>query len=88
MKITPKRSKLRRPRQPMPAFVRRALTEHDLFGRYRERPPYQQNDYLWWINSAQREATKNKRLTQMLEELEGGTLYMNMKWSGPHGRSR
>ena len=35
-----------------------------------------------WINKAERETTKMKRLYQMLEELEGGGLYMNMKWNG------
>lgn len=47
---------------------------------YLMRPPYQQNDYLGWIARAKLEATKTKRLNQMLDELEGGRLYMNMKW--------
>ena len=51
-------SKLRRPRQPMPAMVRAALEERDLADACRARPPYQRNDYLWWINSAKLEATK------------------------------
>ena len=48
---------------------------------YRSRPAYQQNDYIGWITRAKRAATKQKRLHQMLHELEGGKLYMNMKWS-------
>jgi uncharacterized protein YdeI (YjbR/CyaY-like superfamily) len=55
---------LKRPRQHMPAFVRRALDERGLADAYRSRPPYQRNDYLWWINDAKREATKEKRLGQ------------------------
>ena len=47
---------------------------------YRARPPYQQNDYLGWIIRAKLEATKLKRLNQMLDELQGGKLYMNMVW--------
>ena len=43
---------------------------------------YQQNDYIGWINRAQQEATKQKRLNQMLDELERGGVYMNMKWNG------
>jgi hypothetical protein len=38
-------------------------------------------DYIGWITRAKREETKQKRLNQMLEELEGGKLYMNMKWA-------
>jgi uncharacterized protein YdeI (YjbR/CyaY-like superfamily) len=72
---------LKRPLQRMPAFVRRALDERDLGAAYRSRPPYQRNDYLWWINEAKREATKERRLNQMLDELEHGGLYMGMRWN-------
>jgi uncharacterized protein YdeI (YjbR/CyaY-like superfamily) len=64
----------------MPAFVRNALNERGLMEAYRARPPYQQNDYLGWIVRAKLEATKLKRLNQMLDELQGGKLYMNMVW--------
>lgn len=74
------RASLTRERQPMPAFVKRALTERKLMAAYRERPPYQQNDYLMWINKAKLEATKAQRLAQMLAELDGGTRYMRMAW--------
>lgn len=75
-------SRLQRPRQPMPAFVRRALQERSLLGAYRSRPPYQKNDYLWWINDAKRQSTKERRLEQMLDELEKGDRYMKMRWTG------
>jgi uncharacterized protein YdeI (YjbR/CyaY-like superfamily) len=75
-------SKLRRPRQPMPAMVRAALEERNLADAYRARPPYQRNDYLWWINSAKLEATKMKRMRQMLRELAAGHGYMGMAWRG------
>jgi hypothetical protein len=70
----------RRARQPMDDAVRTALEERELMGAYRARPPYQQNDYLGWINGAKREETKAKRLQQMLEELERGDRYMKMAW--------
>lgn len=73
-------SRLKRPVQPMPAFVREALQARGLMPAYRERPPYQQNDYLGWIARAKLEATQHKRLDQMLDELEGGRLYMKMAW--------
>lgn len=64
----------------MPAFVKKALAESHLMEAYQARPPYQQNDYIGWIERAKKEETKQKRLTQMLEELEQGSLYMKMKY--------
>ena len=71
-----------RPREDMPDFVREALEERGLMALYQARPPYQRNDYLLWINKAQRDDTKQKRLAQMLEELEAGGVYMRMRWNG------
>jgi uncharacterized protein YdeI (YjbR/CyaY-like superfamily) len=71
---------LTRTRYPVPDYIREALNERNLMDAYRERPDYQQNDYIGWLTRAKREETRQKRLTQMLEELEGGKLYMNMKW--------
>lgn len=64
----------------MPAFVRQALTQAGLLRAYRARPAYQQNDYLGWIKRAKLPATRDSRLRQMLEELEGGALYMKMRY--------
>ena len=69
-------SRLSRPRQQMPDFVKEALTERELIDAFRSRPAYQQNDYIGWINRAKRPETKQKRLAQMLFELEQGNLYM------------
>ena len=69
----------RRPRHPMPGFVRQALVRHGLMDAYRDRPAYQQNDYIGWITRARREETREKRLAQMLDELERGGVYMKMK---------
>jgi uncharacterized protein YdeI (YjbR/CyaY-like superfamily) len=62
----------------MPAFVKSALEERGLMADYLARPAYQQNDYIGWINRAKRQETKEKRLRQMLDELEEGGVYMNM----------
>ncbi len=67
-----------RPRHPIPAFVRQALEDAKLMDDYAARPAYQRNDYLGWIAQAKREATKQKRLEQMLRELREGGVYMNM----------
>ena len=61
-----------------------ALTETGLLAVYRQRPAYQQNDYIGWILQAKREETQMKRLKQMLNELQAGGVYMNMK----HNASR
>ncbi len=45
---------------------------------YDERPFYQRNDYLAWIGRAKRPETRQKRIHQMLEELELGGIYMGM----------
>ena len=74
------KSGLKRAKNPMPVFVRNALNERGLMDAYRERPPYQQNDYLGWIARAKLEATRLKRVNQMLDELQDGKLYMNMAW--------
>lgn len=82
--MTPKNqtdfSSLSRPIHPMPDFVWAALTERGLASAYQQRPPYQQNDYIGWINRAKRADTKQRRLDQMLVELERGDVYMNMEY--------
>jgi uncharacterized protein YdeI (YjbR/CyaY-like superfamily) len=75
---------LTRTRHKMPDYVREALNERNLMKAYRARPDYQQNDYIGWITRAKREETKQKRLAQMLDELDGGKLYMNMLWTKSH----
>ena len=66
----------------MPAFIRKALVDAGLLDAYRERPPYQRNDYIGWITRAKRDETRQKRLTQMLEELTRGDRYMKMAYRG------
>lgn len=76
--MTPEFANLDRPLQPMPDFVKQALETRCLMDDYKKRPAYQQNDYLGWINRAKRQETKEKRLNQMLDELQSGGIYMNM----------
>ena len=76
-------SKLTRQRYPMPNVIKKALEERGLMKDFQARPPYQQNDYIGWIERAKRQETKDKRLMQMLAELERGGVYMNM----PHPAS-
>ncbi len=44
------------------------------------RPDYQQNDYLRWVTNAKRPETRQKRLDQMLDELERGGVSTRMVW--------
>lgn len=71
---------LKRDIHKIPIFVKKALTDKGLMSKYLERPPYQRNDYIGWINNAKLYETKQKRLKQMLNELKGGKIYMKMKW--------
>lgn len=75
-------SRLERERYAMPDFVREALAERGLMDVYKQRPAYQQNDYLGWLARAKRQETVQRRLGQMLEELSRGDLYMKMPYSG------
>ena len=75
-------SQLKRPRYPMPEFVKNVLEERGLMDVYKERPAYQQNDYVGWISRAKRPETRDNRLQQMLDELEKGGVYMKMKHLG------
>ena len=78
-------SNLKRPRYPLPDFVKVSLIQHGLLKAYQERPAYQQNDYIGWIMRAKRQETVEKRLAQMLDELERGDKYMKMSYD-PKGR--
>ena len=73
-------AKLKRPRYPIPDYIKEALEEHLLVKAFEERPAYQQNDYVGWITRAKRPETIDKRLAQMLDELEKGDKYMKMPY--------
>lgn len=74
-------SKLKREINQMPNDVDERLIAENLMDLYRQRPPYQQNDYLGWIMRAKRPETRNKRINQMISELHDGHLYMGMKYN-------
>ena len=74
-------SRLTRPQYPLPSFVKDALLSRGLLDAYHSRPAYQQNDYIGWITRAKQKETREKRLNQMLEELEAGDRYMGMAYT-------
>ena len=73
-------SRMTRDIYPMPEDIRTELESRQLMPAYRARPSYQQNDYVGWIIRSKLAATRAKRLTQMLDELSKGGVYMHMKW--------
>lgn len=73
-------TRLTRALNPMPDTIHAALTERGLMTAYEARPDYQRNDYLGWIGRAKLPDTRQKRLDQMLDELQRGGVYMNMAW--------
>ncbi|SMY07083.1 YdeI/OmpD-associated family protein [Flavimaricola marinus] len=77
---------MKRPANPMPDDIARAIDAAGLRPAYDARPWYQRNDYLGWIARAKRAETRAKRLQQMLDELRAGDAYMKMPWG--RGRSR
>ena len=79
-------SSLSRPLYQMPDYVSEALETAELMQAYNDRPPYQRNDYISWITRAKREDTRQRRLHQMLDELETGNVYMKMEWSPQKSR--
>lgn len=78
-------TRLKRPVYPMPDFVLEALKSKRLVAAYDARPPYQRNDYVGWITRAKLTATQQKRLAQMLDELDRGDVYMNMAYRAKGG---
>jgi hypothetical protein len=70
-------------KQPMPGNVRTALEKRKLMEAYLERPAYQKDEYLKWIATAAGPLAKQKRLDQMLAELEKGGVFKGEPWTPP-----
>jgi bacteriocin resistance YdeI/OmpD-like protein len=69
--------------QPMPGNVKAALAKRKLTDAFAARPDYQRNEYLKWIALAAGPAAKDKRLQQMLDEVENGGLFKGEPWTPP-----
>jgi hypothetical protein len=70
-------------KQPMPGNVRHALDKRELADAFRDRPQYQQDDYLKWIATAAGPTAKQQRLDQMLDELQNGKLFKGEPYTPP-----
>ena len=67
-----------RPLHPMPDDVAKSLRRGKVRKDYDARPHYQRNDYIGWIIRAKNDATRRKRIGQMVSELKAGGVYMGM----------
>ncbi len=63
----------------MPEDIREILEDRGVTEDYQSRPYYQRNDYLGWIDRAKKKTTRQRRIDQMIEELEIGGIYMGME---------
>jgi hypothetical protein len=70
----------------VPDFIRRELESRALVDAFERRPESQRKHYIRRIIRAARNETVQRRLDQMLDELEGD-LYMKRAWSGASSRS-
>jgi uncharacterized protein YdeI (YjbR/CyaY-like superfamily) len=70
-------------KQPLPGNIRAALEKRSLMDAFLARPAYQKDDYLKWISVAAGPAAKQKRLDQMLDELEKGNVFKGEPWTPP-----
>ena len=70
-------------RKPIPGFLKTALAKHNLTDAFQARPEYQRNDYLTWLDGAKLPEQRQARLTQLVEELGKGDVYMGQPWSPP-----
>jgi len=69
--------------KPVPGYVKTALAKHKLLEAFRARPEYQRNDYVTWLDAAKLAEQRQQRLTQFLDELGKGDVYMGEPWSPP-----
>ena len=67
----------------MPDLIREALKGRGMMGARPAHPPDQHNDHIGslCVTRAKLEATQQKRLDQMPDELECGGAIIKMKWN-------
>jgi uncharacterized protein YdeI (YjbR/CyaY-like superfamily) len=68
--------------------IRERLKSSGARAAYNERPPYQRNDYLIWIDQATKSETRERRIRQMIDELKRGNVYMKMAWKATDTEQR
>ncbi len=71
---------MNRSANPMPEFVRKALESHGLRDRYSNALGTSATTILAGLTEQSVKTPNKKRLTQMLDELKSGDVYMKMAW--------
>src|SRR4051812_43556158 len=69
--------------QPMPGQVKGALAKRNLLDTYIARPQYQKDDYLKWVAAAAGPTEKQKRIDQLVDEIEKGNVFKGEPWTAP-----
>jgi uncharacterized protein YdeI (YjbR/CyaY-like superfamily) len=62
----------------LPDYIKSILKKEGLLGKYEEQIYTYRKGYRQWIEEAKQEATKQKRIEQMVREVKEGKKYMNM----------
>ena len=73
--------RVRRSEKPLPDQLKSRLIGEGLLEAYSSRPRYQRTDYITWIESAKQSATKERRISKMIEELRNADAYMGMPYN-------
>jgi uncharacterized protein YdeI (YjbR/CyaY-like superfamily) len=56
----------------LPDFIKNTILEKNIHETWESLTPIQRNEYICWVTMAKQEATKEKRLRIMVENLSGG----------------
>jgi uncharacterized protein YdeI (YjbR/CyaY-like superfamily) len=67
----------------IPGYLKSALTKQKLYDTFLARPDYQRAEYLTWLENAKVSERRQQRLTQLIDELTRGDVYMGAPWSPP-----
>lgn len=70
-----------RSQKPLSDCLKARLIQEGQLENYNTRPRYQRTDYISWIEKAVRTETREKRISQMIEELRNGDAYMGMVYN-------
>jgi uncharacterized protein YdeI (YjbR/CyaY-like superfamily) len=64
---------MRRPLSPIPPYIKEALRKRAVvWRRFEALAPFERRQYVFWIDSAKRQETKMRRLSEVLQRLAEG----------------
>ena len=68
-----------------PAFLKKLQANKKAWAYFSKKPPSYQKPAIWWVISAAKEETKEKRLQQLIEDSENNRVIPPLKWQ-PKGK--